>query len=199
VFQALRRFAHRPAAALPCDLCGQALASPHEHVIDPARRDLRCTCARCAVLMSTRAGTRWQRVPWVLEPLGGPGLTDAQWDSLAIPVNVAFFYRSAAHDEMRAVYPSPAGGTESVLTGSAWESLFAEHPALNALAPDVEAFLVSRLGGAREHYRVSIDVGYALIGVIRRHWRGFSGGAEVWDAIDHFFETLRGGSRRVHA
>jgi hypothetical protein len=59
--------------------------------------------------------------------------------------------------------------------------------------PDVEALLVNRVKGAREYYRVSIDRCFSLVGLIRQHWRGLSGGAEAWDAIDAFFDTLRAG------
>ena len=40
---------------------------------------------------------------------------------------------------------------------SAWERLVADNPVLAALQPDVEALLVNRMEGAREHYRVPID------------------------------------------
>ena len=59
------------------------------------------------------------------------------------------------------------------------------------LDPDVEALLVNRMNGAREYYLVSIDRCYALIGLIRSHWRGLSGGAEVWEAVRDYFGTLR--------
>jgi hypothetical protein len=83
--------------------------------------------------------------------------------------------------------------------GSAWESLFAETWGPRVPTPDVEALLVNRLGGASESYCVSIDIGYVLTGLIRRHWRGFSGGAEAWAAIHTFFETLRRGEVPSHA
>ncbi len=35
-----------------------------------------------------------------------------------------------------------------------------------------------------------IDLCYRLVGLIRAQWRGFSGGAEVWDAIDRFYADL---------
>ncbi|MGO9599484.1 MAG: DUF5947 family protein [Isosphaeraceae bacterium] len=48
----------------------------------------------------------------------------------------------------------------------------------------------SRVGEARAHYCVGIDQCYRLAGLIRKHWRGFSGGAKVWVEIDRYFDGL---------
>jgi hypothetical protein len=42
---------------------------------------------------------------------------------------------------------------------------------------------------------VPIDDPYRLVGLIRRTWRGFTGGTEVWQAIRAFFEELDRRSR----
>ena len=47
------------------------------------------------------------------------------------------------------------------------------------------------------HYRVGIDRCYELVGLVRTHWRGFSGGQAVWDEIGRFFAGLKG--RAGHA
>ena len=47
--------------------------------------------------------------------------------------------------------------------------------------------------GAVAVVHVEVDECYALVGLIRTRWRGFSGGREVWDDITRFFEEL--GSR----
>ena len=44
--------------------------------------------------------------------------------------------------------------------------------------------------GARRQWIVPIDVCYALVGLIRTHWRGFTGGAEVWRELDRFCDGL---------
>jgi hypothetical protein len=44
---------------------------------------------------------------------------------------------------------------------------------------------------------VPIDECYSLVGLIRMHWRGLSGGREVWEKIDRFFENLRERSRTI--
>jgi hypothetical protein len=58
------------------------------------------------------------------------------------------------------------------------------------LEPDVEALLVNRARGARRHWIVPIEDCYALVGVIRTHWRGLTGGTEVWREIARSFEGL---------
>jgi hypothetical protein len=42
-----------------------------------------------------------------------------------------------------------------------------------------------------------MDECYSLVGLIRMHWRGLSGGREVWEEIDRFFENLKQRSRKV--
>jgi hypothetical protein len=44
---------------------------------------------------------------------------------------------------------------------------------------------------ASEYFVVPIDVCYRLVGLIRIHWRGLSGGTEVWQEIGKFFTELR--------
>jgi hypothetical protein len=117
-------------------------------------------------------------------------LTDAQWEDLHLPINLAFFYRSTRAGRVVAVYPSPAGGTESLLTLEAWRQVEEQNPALRELEPDVEALLVNRVGPAREYYRVPIDACYRLVGLIRANWRGLSGGCEVWEEIRRFLAGL---------
>lgn len=113
-----------------------------------------------------------------------------------IPINMAFFFNSAADQKIVALYPSPAGPTESLLTLESWEEIVKENPILQEMEPDVEALLVNRVASARNHaiaeyYIVPIDECYKLVGLIRAHWRGLSGGTEVWEAIGQFFTSLK--------
>ena len=73
-------------------------------------------------------------------------MTDAQWEALHLPINLAFFFQSTRAGRVVAVYPSPAGGTESLLTLETWNRLEEENPVLRELEPDVEALLVNRVG-----------------------------------------------------
>jgi len=123
-------------------------------------------------------------------------MTDAQWDSLMIPINMAFFFRSSPEARVVAMYPSPAGATESLLSLESWNETVAANPELEHMESDVEALLVNRIGHSRgftaaEYYLLPIDQCFKLVGIIRSQWRGFSGGTEVWQQIADFFADLR--------
>lgn len=190
----LRRFARpRPTAAREhCALCGVALAADHPHLIEPAGRRLACACDPCALLFSGPGATRYRRVPRRVQLLADFRLSDAAWEGLNLPINLAFFLQSTPAGGVVALYPSPAGATESAVAVDAWEALAEQNPILRRLEPDVEGLLVNRVGEARESYRVGIDECYRLVGLIRIHWRGLSGGAAAWDEIGRFFAALRG-------
>jgi hypothetical protein len=187
----LRRFARPRPAIDRCELCGAPIPPDHPHLVEPAARRLVCGCNACALLFGQQQGGRLRRVEPRVEALDDLRLSDAQWDDLRLPIQLAFFLHSTPAGRVVAVYPSPAGATESLLSLEAWDSLVADNPALGDLAPDVEALLVNRVDRASEAYRVSIDECYKLVGLIRTRWRGLSGGADVWEEIGRFFADLR--------
>jgi len=82
------------------------------------------------------------------------------------------------------------GATESLLELDAWGEIVAANPVLGEMEPDVEALLVHRAGGARDHFVVPIDRAYRLVGTIRTSWKGLGGGNEVWREIGQFFDQL---------
>ncbi len=195
---ALRRFASRQAISQEvCDLCGTAVAADHQHLIDPANRRILCACEACAILFDNRAA-KFTRVPRRVRRLATPVFSDAQWDALSIPIGMAFFFFSSPFSRIVAMYPGPAGATESLLSLETWhEALGADSP-VHDLQANVEALLVNRVGrpstssgrAVRGDYLVPIDLCYRLVGLIRSQWRGFGGGTEAWDAIDRFYEDL---------
>jgi hypothetical protein len=153
--------------------------------LEPATRKLLCACEACGILFSVRGlSSRYVKVPVDSRFLEDFQMTDAEWDSLMIPISMAFFYYSTPAARVIAAYPSPAGATESLLSLDTWERLA-------GLEPDVEALLVNRVGQKREYYIAPIDQCYKLVGLIRTNWRGFSGGSEVWDKINAFFAALK--------
>jgi hypothetical protein len=188
---ALRRFVRKQSDAERCELCSKELGPQHQHLLEPANRRLVCSCDACAILFSGQQGGRYRRVPRRIELLANFKMTDAQWDDLHLPINLAFFYRNSAAQKVIAMFPSPAGATESLLTLESWQDLAAENPVLNELEPDVEALLVNRVGPLREYSRVPIDECFKLVGLIRTHWRGLSGGTEVWKEIAKFSASLK--------
>lgn len=203
----LRRLAReRPPAAeaeraAPCDLCGGPLEDDHRHVLDLDSRELRCACRPCALLFDHRAagGGHFKLVPERILLLRGFALDDATWDALRIPVEMAFFFRDSRSGRVQAFYPSPMGATESLLGLEAWEQLERANPVLGGLASDVEALLVNRARGARQHFLVPVDECYRLVAVIRTRWRGFTGGKEVWEELGRFFDGLERRARVVDA
>ena len=129
-------------------------------------------------------------------------MTDSQWDGLMMPINMAFFFKSTPLGRVVALYPSPAGATESLLSFDTWDEIAIDNPVLLEMEADVEALLVNRIGHARgftnpEYYVVPIDQCFKLVGLIRSRWQGLSGGAEVWREIGEFFSDLKAKSPRL--
>jgi hypothetical protein len=192
----LRQFVRkRSAAVATCELCSKPLSTDHEHLIEPVARKLLCACDACSILFSHQNGAKYKRAPRRVRFLPDFQLSDGQWDALLIPIEMAFFYYSSPLNKVVAFYPGPAGATESLLCFESWNDLVAENPVLQEMEPDVEALLVNRVGRARGvapvYTLVPIDECFKLVGLIRTHWRGFSGGTEVWQEIDHFYAGLR--------
>jgi uncharacterized protein DUF5947 len=181
-----------PTAVELCDLCGAEVESEHRHLVDLERRRLLCACRACAILFDRGAagGGHFRLVPERTLALPDFRLADERWAALAIPVGLAFFFRSTPAGRVVAFYPSPLGATESLLELEVWEAIEADNPILGTIEPDVEALLVNRARAVEEHLIVPIDDCYALVGLIRRHWKGFGGGDEAWRAIDDFFTGL---------
>jgi hypothetical protein len=192
-FATLRRFIPKRAAIERCELCGADLSADHHHLVEPLSRKLRCACDPCAILFSGQEG-KYRRVPKRIRYLADFRLTEAQWESLMIPINMAFLFHSSTAGRVVAFYPSPAGPTESLLALDSWEELVEQNPLLKTLEPDVEALLVNRVSREAkpaEYYLAPIDECYKLTGLIRARWRGLSGGSEVWEEIADFFDQLK--------
>jgi hypothetical protein len=208
-FSSLRRFAQEESEKAKaareqadqelCELCSEPIPSEHRHVLNVSTREIMCTCRACSILFYEEAASegRYRLIPDRRLLLEDFEMSDAQWESLRIPVDMAFFFYSASAERVVAFYPSPMGPTESLLKLGAWEELEKANPVLKGMERDVEALLVNRVRGAREHFLVPMDKCYGLVGLIRMHWRGFSGGQEVWEEIGRFFEELRNHSKTV--
>jgi len=161
---AQRATVEREAALEHCELCGTPIPADHRHVLELATRDVKCACRPCGLLFERAEKLK-------LIPADVRRVDDVD---LGLPVEIVFCVR--IDGTPKAFYPSPVGPTESLLT--------VELPV--ELADDVEALLVNR-GRA---WIVGIDVCFALVGIVRTHWRGLTGGADVRRELDHFFEGL---------
>jgi hypothetical protein len=194
----LRRLAQpgpNPAAEERCELCSIALAPRHRHLLENAPRRIVCACDACALIFENAANGRFKSIPRDVWTLPDFRLGDGIWESLALPINLAFIFRDSRTHGGAAMFPSPAGATESLLTTDSWNALTAENPALCHMASDVEALLVNRLGPRHDHLIVPIDRCFELVGLVRTHWRGLSGGEAVWKHIESFFDALRAEAR----
>jgi hypothetical protein len=200
-FTSLRQLARQAAtnAEEHCELCGEAIGAEHQHLLDVSTRELQCACRACALLFDrpAAAGGARRLVPSRSRYLVDFDMSDAIWESLRIPVNMAFFTYNSAAERVLALYPGPMGPTESLLTFEDWTDLEDRNPILKGMQRDVEALLINRVRGQRDHFIVPIDECYKLVGIIRLHWRGLSGGREVWGEIDSFFATLKARAKVV--
>ena len=172
-----------------CDLCGTTVPSDHRHLLELDERRIVCTCEACWALRSgeARFAPVGNRTLW----LDDFALPDDVWASFGIPIGLAFFLHSSVTDCVVAMYPSPAGATESELHLPDWRRLVDLNPVLEQLVPDAEALVVNRMAEPPQFVIVPIDRAYELVGLIKLHWEGISGGAGVEEAIAAYFERLR--------
>lgn len=183
-------------------MCTEPIPGEHSHVVQLDKRALMCTCRGCYLLFTNpgAGGGRYRAVPdrYLTDPAFA--FTTEQWNRLAIPVDLVFLFGNSVAEQTVAFYPSPGGATECELPLDTWGEVVAANPLASAPEPDVEALLIRRHStsdGADtfECLLVPIDACYELVGMVRLYWKGFSGGAEVWTAIDDFFAGLRERSR----
>jgi hypothetical protein len=194
----LRRLAEgAPGAADPgagtleegCDLCGAGIQENHNHLLHLTERRIVCVCASCWARRAADPDYRptGSRVLWFEEF----ELSDDVWGRLQIPIGLAFFMWSSGTGSMVAMYPSPAGATESELELTAWADLKEANPVLDTLEPDSEALVVNRISEPAQFAIVPIDRCYALVGAVKANWEGISGGAAIEREVPRFFEEIR--------
>jgi hypothetical protein len=174
-----------------CDMCRALIADDHSHVVDIRNRSMMCTCRPCYLLFTRdSAELAYRSVPDRYLHFPDLEISAGQWDDLAIPVGVAFFFTHSAMAQVVAFYPSPAGATESELPLDAWNGIVEANPALKTATDDVEAILLRKQGESVSGYLVPIDACYELVGHLRRLWRGFDGGQDVHHRLDEFFADI---------
>ena len=207
VLQRIRDSTPRPIAEPEevCELCAERIGPEHGHLVDLQSRTLLCACRGCSLLFESEGagGNHFRSVPDRYVAFDDFELTPAQWDSLQIPVSVAFFFLNSSLGRVAAFYPGPAGATESELPLDTWADIVVANPVLASMQPDVEAFLVRAGsgrggptgGGGAECFIVPIDACYELVGHLRLLWRGFDGGSEANRKMDDFFRGIRDRAR----
>jgi len=109
---------------------------------------------------------------------------------------MAFIFRGTTSGSMIAIYPSPAGPTESLLADEIWGEIVMANPVLASMETDVEALLVNRLGpihgfSEQQYFLLPIDECFKLVGLVRANWQGFSGGEKMWQTLRDQFADLQ--------
>ena len=165
-----------------CDLCHTSIPDDHRHLLHLVERRIECVCESCWALRSGDAEYRptGSRTEW----LPDIDMPDDVWASFQIPIGLAFFMDSTTAGCVVALYPSPAGATESELHFASWNRMVELNPILASLEPDIEGLIVNRLSDPPAYAIAPIDRCYELTGTIKMHWEGLSGGAAVQEAVD---------------
>jgi hypothetical protein len=172
-----------------CDLCGLGIPEDHRHLLHLVERRIVCSCEACWAMRAGEGDYRptGNRTLWVPD-LDVP---DDLWASFQIPIGLAFFMESTVTACVVAMYPSPAGATESELHFESWSRMRELNPVLRGLEPDIEGLIVNRLSDPPVYVIAPVDRCYALTGTIKAHWEGISGGSGVEQAVAGFFDDLR--------
>jgi hypothetical protein len=177
-----------------CEMCSEAIADEHQHVVDVPGRQLMCVCRACYLLFTdSNAALHYRAVPDRYLALPDFALDRRAWEALQIPVGVAFFFTNSALGRTVAFYPGPAGACESELDLDAWNAISGADSRVSLLADDVEALLVrvpESEDAGPQTYLVPIDACYEFVGRLRMLWRGFDGGQEARAFIDRFFAQV---------
>jgi hypothetical protein len=185
-----------------CEMCSEAIADEHQHVVNLEGRQLMCVCRGCYLLFTdTEAELRYRAIPDRYLAFPDFALDRRAWEALQIPVGLAFFFQNSTLGRTVAFYPGPAGATESELDLQAWNDIRAADPRVDTIVADTEAVLVrvpDDETASPQAYLVPIDACYEFVGRLRMMWRGFDGGQDVHNYIDEFFEMLDDRSRVVH-
>ena len=153
-------------------------------------RRILCACATCWAQRSGDPNLRptGSRVVW-LEDFSLP---DELWARLEVPIGLSFFMYSSSVEAMVAMYPSPAGATESELKldglgGPARRSIRSSsrssptpRRSSSTGCPDQPSYVIA-----------PIDECYAPRRRVKVNWEGISGGDAIERAVPTFFERLR--------
>jgi len=187
----LRRMAQRRDLQEHCELCATPVGEEHRHLLEVGKGGIVCACDACALTFREVVGGRFKVIPRDSRWLVDFSMSDLDWQMLGLPIHLAFVFEKSRTKGIAAIYPSPGGPTESVVATETWSTLKTKNPVLGSLEPDVEALLVNRVGEARDYFTAPIDACYGLVGLVRKHWRGLSGGEEVWEQLRGFFANLK--------
>ncbi|MCA1716576.1 MAG: DUF5947 family protein, partial [Actinobacteria bacterium] len=98
-FSSLRRFAQEESAKVAreaaeaaqehCDLCSEPIPPEHRHLLEVSTREIICACRPCSILFDSEAASegKYRLIPDRRLFLEDFEMSDAQWESLRIPVD----------------------------------------------------------------------------------------------------------------
>jgi Family of unknown function (DUF5947) len=107
VFRTFRRFNRTRPAQKRCELCDIGLQEDHRHLLEISNGRIVCACDACALRFQAADEGRFKLIPRSIRSLPELDFNDGAWESLALPINLAFFLRSSAEGKIKAIYPSP--------------------------------------------------------------------------------------------
>ncbi len=107
----LRKFVRAPRQQQGevCELCAKPLEPAHQHLLELDKRRVACACDACSILFEGYTRQRFRRIPRDARQLRGFLMDDQEWESLLIPINLAFFTYNSTAGHVIAQYPSPSG------------------------------------------------------------------------------------------
>ena len=184
-------FANRAGRPPSAASCAGSRSPPSTRICSSRRPASSSVVASRAPSSSAAAkGAGIERVPRDIWSLPEFHLTDIQWEDLHLPINLVFFVHSTPAQRVLALYPSPAGAVESLLTLEAWQTLVdRQSRAGRARAgrggpsgqPDEGCARVLPHADRRVFQAGRLDPG-PLARAFGRH--------EVWDEVGRFFAEL---------
>ncbi len=183
------REAQKKDAHAACEICGEATTDRHAHLVDVHARALACVCDPCAQTLG--GGGRYRRVPTDVKRVAALADDERWWPALGLPAGMAFFVPRGHGDVgVTAHYPGPAGATEGAVAREAWSDVARRCEAAGGIEPEVQALLVNRIDGAREHWIVGVDRCWELVARVREHWKGLTGGDDMKRELARFFSEV---------
>ncbi len=132
-----------------CEMCALPLTPVHQHLLELEKRQVPARAMRARFCSTATLASAIDAFRAMSEHLADFVMDDQEWDSLLIPINLAFFVHSSTAKRMVAQYPSPGGAMESSLDLEYWNVIVERNPVLRKFEPDVEALLVNRIASRR--------------------------------------------------
>ena len=184
-----------------CDLCGIAIPEDHRHLLQLVGAPDRL---RVRGLLGDALGRG--RLPADRQPdavARRAGRPRRSLGELPDPDRAGVLHASRRVTGcVVAMYPSPAGATESELHFESWSRMLELNPVLDGLEPDIEGLIVNRLVDPPVYVIAPIDRCYELTGTSRRAGRGSPAARGVergGRASSSTTLRARGGRRRERA